>query len=438
MPLHFTDALVANLQCPAGQKDKLFFDQTQKGLAVRVTLSGARIFLIQWTDAATKQKRREVLGAFGAITTAQARKAAKAKLGHVALGLDPRAERLAKQEGAKRAKAALLEAKAEAAFTLDTLISDWEKLALAQRRPRYRAEACRALRLAFEKDLAKPASAMLKPRVLQVIDAYDKAGKHATARLVRAYGRACFGWAVKRGRLVANPFQGLPTGAAVVARDRLLTDAEIGAIWRAACDMAEPAGPFIRLALLTLARREEVAAMRWSEISPDLAVWTIPAQRMKRGQAHVVTLTDAAREALGAVTRIEGQDLVFAAESRTPMTGAPMAGQDAKKPISGFSKIKARLDKRSGVSGWVLHDFRRAGASTLARLGFSPIVADKLLAHQPAALSSVARIYQQHDFNAEKKTALEAWAVHVLRCASPERDDDTVTNLADHRAQRGG
>jgi len=108
MPLYFTDALVANLQCPAGQKDKLFFDQTQKGLAVRVTLSGARIFLVQWTDTATRQKRREVLGAFGAITSAQARKAAKAKLGHVALGLDPRTERLAKQEGAKRAKAALL------------------------------------------------------------------------------------------------------------------------------------------------------------------------------------------------------------------------------------------------------------------------------------------------------------------------------------------
>ena len=147
MPLHFTDELVADLQCLAGQKDRLFFDDDLKGLAVRVTLSGARIFLIQWTDAATKQKRREVLGAFGAITTAQARKAAKAKLGHIALGLDPRAERLAKQEAAKREKAALLEAKAEAAFTLDTLISDWEKLALAQRRPRYRAEACRALRL---------------------------------------------------------------------------------------------------------------------------------------------------------------------------------------------------------------------------------------------------------------------------------------------------
>jgi integrase len=357
--------------------------------------------------------------------------------GRVAQGIDLAYEKRTEREAEKQKRAAAAAVQANAAYTLDSLIDEWHALALVRSRPSYRNEACRSLRLAFRQDLDKPASALLKARVLQVIDDYDKAGKHATARLVRAYGRACFTWAFKRGSIAANPFDGLPSGIAAVARDRLLTNAEIGAIWRAACDMAEPAGPFIRLALLTLARREEVAGLRWSEISPDLNQWTIPAYRMKRGQAHVVTLTDAAREALGAVTRIDGQDLVFAAESRTPMTGAPKPGQDAKKPISGFSKIKARLDKRSGVSGWVLHDFRRAGASTLARLGFSPIVADKLLAHQPSALSSVARVYQQHDFNAEKAAALEAWAAHVLRCASGALEAGNVADLAKHRAKRG-
>lgn len=444
MPIHLTEGVVADLHCPAGQKDKLFFDQAQKGLGVRVTQSGGKVFIVQWTDAATGQKRREVLGAHGAITTAQAREAAKAKLGKIAMGLDPRAERLARaeadrklKEAKKQAREAAKAAMQEARFTLERLVTDWAAIGLAKRRPRYKAEAVRALRYAFPKDWTRPASALTKARIVAIQDTLTKEEKHASASRLAAYGRACFGWAVKRGRLAANPFQGLPTGAGAVARDRLLTDAEIGAIWRAACDMAEPAGPFIRLALLTLARREEVAGLRWSEISADLSVWTIPAQRMKRGQAHVVTLTDAAREALGAVTRIDGQDLVFAAESRKPMAGAVMAGQSEKKPISGFSKIKARLDKRSGVSGWVLHDFRRAGASSLARLGFSPIVADKLLAHQPSALSSVARVYQQHDFNAEKKAALEAWAAHVLRCASGALEAANVADLSKHRAKRG-
>jgi integrase len=187
--------------------------------------------------------------------------------------------------------------------------------------------------------------------------------------------------------------------------------------------MPEPSGPFVRLALLTLARRDEVAGMRWSEISPDLSVWTVPAHRMKRGQAHVVALTDAAREALGAITRREGVDLVFTTNDRTP--------------ISGFSKIKSKLDKLSGVTDWTLHDFRRAGVSHLARMGFSPIVADKLLAHLPKALSSVARTYQRHDFAAERQAALQAWSAFVLRQAKPdETDAGNVENLADHRSKR--
>ena len=431
MPLRFTEELVADLRCPAGQRDKLFFDDKQKGLGIRVTQAGGKVFVAQWTDPATGQKRREVLGASGAITLDQARKAAAAHLGDVAKGLDPRAERLAKaellrkaKEAAKQAREAAKAAKLEAAFTLERLVTDWAAIGLAKRRPRYKAEAVRALRYGFPKDWTRPASALTKARIVKIQDALTKDGKHASASRLAAYGRAAYAWAEKRGTLPTNPFEGLPTGAAAVVRDRLLTDAEIGSIWNAACTMPEPAGPFARLALLTLARREEVAGMRWSEILPDLSVWTIPAQRMKRGQAHVVTLTDAAREALNAVTRINGRDLIFSTTGRSP--------------ISGFSKIKSKLDKLSGVTGWVLHDFRRAGPSTLARLGFSSILADKLLAHQPSALSSVARTYQQHDFSAEKQAALEAWAAHVLRCAKPEKEGDKVTSLAEHRAARAG
>ena len=61
MPLRFTEELVADLRCPAGQRDKLFFDDKQKGLGIRVTQTGGKVFIVQWTDPATGQKRREVL-----------------------------------------------------------------------------------------------------------------------------------------------------------------------------------------------------------------------------------------------------------------------------------------------------------------------------------------------------------------------------------------
>jgi integrase len=415
--MKMTEAAIAALECPPDRRDMMMFDTEQKGLGVRVTKQGGRVFILQWIDGATRDKRREVLGDFGKITLKQARQAAQVRLGDVAKGIDPRAVRKAEQAAAKAAKA-------EAAFTLASLLDDWGKLHLAQRRERYRVEAIRSLSIAFDKELKRPASALSRAKVLQVVDAYDKAGKHATARLVRAYGRACFAWAVKRGKLASNPFQGLPAGVKSKPRERLLADDEIGAIWNAACAMAEPYGPFIRLLMLTLMRREEVAAMKWSEISPDLTAWACPGSRMKKGAAHIVALSDAAREALGAVTRIEGQDLVFSTTAETP--------------ISGFSKVKARLDKASKVTGWVLHDFRRAGVSHLARLGHSAVLADALLAHKGQALSDVARVYQVHDFKDERKAALQAWAAHVLRCAKPEPEDDKVTNLAEHRAKLAG
>jgi len=346
--------------------------------------------------------------------------------GHVETNLAPCLERPGTLKAAKQERPAKLPARQGVALTLEKLISDWDKLALeeANRRPRYRAEAVRALKSAFTHDWTRPASTLTKARVQEVQDALIRAGKQTSAGRVVAYGRSAYGWAVKRGSVPSNPFQGLPAASASVARDRLLTDAEIGAIWRAACAMPEPAGPFVRLALLTLARREEVAAMRWTEISSDLSVWTVPAHRMQHGQNHTVVLTDAAREVLGAVTRMKGQDLVFSTTGRTP--------------ISGFSKFKAKLDKLSKVTGWTLNDFRRAGVSHLAQMGFSPNVAEKLLALKGQALSDVARAYQNKDLSDEGKAALQSWASHVLHCVKPKLEDDKATSHAEQHVKPTG
>jgi integrase len=200
--------------------------------------------------------------------------------------------------------------------------------------------------------------------------------------------------------VAANPFTGLPIPTGSTARDRVLSNDELRRVWTAAYSMPEPWGPLLRLLMLTLVRREEAAGMKWSELSSDLLTWTIPATRMKRGQAHVVALPEAAQDALRAVTRVGGQDLVFSTTGRTP--------------VSGFSKAKAALDQLSGVTDWRLHDLRRTGVSALAAMGFDSIVADKLLGHQPGKLSAVARVYQRHDFAAERKAALAAWAAHVV------------------------
>jgi integrase len=403
-----TDRFLASFKPAPGKKDRLAFDTECRGLGVRATAAGTRTFIVQWTDQATTQKRREPLGVWGGITVDQAREAARARLGDVAKGIDPRAVRLAAREAAEAARA-------EAQLTLGALVDEWAKLHLASRRPRYRTEAVRAIKLAFADHLKRPAARLSRADAVNVLDQLVHADTPAIAGRTLAYARACYGWAEKRGKVPSNPFAALPIPAGVEARERVLSGEELGSVWNAATTMAEPWGPLFRVLLLTLARREEVAGMRWSELSPDLSTWTIPAPRMKRGQVHVVALPEAARDALRAVTRIKGQDLVFSTTGRTH--------------VSGFTKAKAALDKLANVTGWRLHDFRRSGVSALAAMGFDSIVADKLLAHQASKLSSVARVYQRHDFAAERKAALEAWAAHVLRCAAPEANSGTVVAL---------
>lgn len=403
----FTDRFLASFKPAQGKKDRLAFDTECRGLGVRATAAGTRTLIVQWTDPATAQKRREPLGVWGSITIDQAREAARARLGDVAKGIDPRAVRQAKREQAEAERA-------EKQLTLDALVDDWAKLHLAGRRPRYKAEAVRAIKYAFDGHLKRPAVRLTRAEVVNVLDKVQ-AETPAIAGRTLAYGRACFGWAQKRGKVPSNPFTGVPINSGIEARERVLSSEEVGRVWNVAAGMDEPWGPFFRLLVLTLARREEVAGMRWSELSADLAIWTIPGARMKRGQAHVVVLPSAAQDALRTVTRIKGQDLVFSTTGKTH--------------VSGFTKAKAALDKAAKVTDWRLHDIRRTGVSALAAMGIDSIVADKLLAHQPGKLSGVARVYQRHDFAPERKAALEAWAAHVLRCAAGTEEASNVVAL---------
>jgi integrase len=217
-----------------------------------------------------------------------------------------------------------------------------------------------------------------------------------------------FAWAVKRELVSVNPFHNLPISSATTERDRALNDEELVEIYAAAQKLPYPFGPFYLLALFTLQRREEVAGMRWSELSRDLSLWTIPAERMKNHKPHDVHLSEPARSVLRSIPRAENQDYVFTTTGKTA--------------ISGFSRARRALDAeiaraRDGapLAPWRLHDFRRTGVTRLAAMGFDSIVADKLLAHKPARLKGVAAIYQRHEFTDERRRALEAWAAHLTR-----------------------
>jgi integrase len=399
--MKFTQARIDNLACPAGKRDMLIFDDEQRGLGVRVTNGGSKSYLAQYT--AHGQKRRVPLGSCKALSLAKAREAARVIAGDVAKGKDPAHER----------RAAAIETRRKAAhdsLTLEKLIDDWRALHLVNRRARYAQYAERSLRRAFAAHLQLPAAELDRALIVRAIDQLTRAGTVAMAAQTQILGKALYGWAVRRGMLERDPFANLPR-ASLTARERVLTDEELAAIWRATADGGTHDN-IVRLLFLTGQRRGEVAGMVWGELSDDLATWTLPPTRTKNGRAHIVPLSQPAREILQSLPRVN--DLVFPG-----LHGA----------FNGFTSGKRRLDQESGVGDWRLHDLRRTLATGLQRLGVRLEVTESVLNHVGGSRSGIVGVYQRHAWADEKRAALEAWAAHVMAIVEGRAPADNVVAM---------
>jgi integrase len=183
------------------------------------------------------------------------------------------------------------------------------------------------------------------------------------------------------------------------SRDRVLTDEEWARVWRA-CDDG-PYGHAFKLLASTGLRREQVGRLRWSEIEGDTIHFE--GLRTKNGDPQLVPLSKAAQEVLRKVPRI-GDEFVFTF--------------DGDKPINSWSRAKDALDKASGVSNWRTHDLRRTLATGMQRLGIIEPVVEAVLGHTTGRKRGIARVYQKHDYAAEKHEAVERWGEHVSALVS--------------------
>jgi integrase len=235
-----------------------------------------------------------------------------------------------------------------------------------------------------------------------------------------AYGRAAYAWAVKRGAVAVNPFAALPIGNSVAKRERVLSDQELAEIWRASGEVAAPYGSIVRLLILTGQRRGEVAGMAWNEISENLTAWTMPCERTKNGAAHAVPLSEAAANLIKASLPKDAKEAKRALSDLRAANALILPGVKGTA-FAGWSKAKRALDKAIGkaraepvaIEPWSIHDLRRTVATGLQRLGVRLEVTESVLNHISGSRGGIAGVYQRHDWAAEKRAALDAWAAHV-------------------------
>ena len=196
--------------------------------------------------------------------------------------------------------------------------------------------------------------------------------------------RRLFNWAIGTDEygLELNPCDRLNTKDMIgerYARDRVLSDDELRALWRATDRLPYPNGPFYRLLTLTGLRLGEACGARWSEFDLERREWTIPAARMKKvkggAKPFVVPLTDAMIDVLNSLPRFTSGECLF----------SHSYGKQPLRP-SLFSDIKERLDRimleelrqlaiergndpeRVALPDFVNHDIRRSVRTHLSAL----------------------------------------------------------------------
>jgi integrase len=232
--------------------------------------------------------------------------------------------------------------------------------------------------------------------VRQLVERVAEAGAPIVANRVAALLSKVFAFALDRDLVPASPAVRIPRPGQERARDRVLTEDELRALWQS-FEALEPAmSAFYKLRLLTAQRGEEVAAMRWRDVDLDAGWWTVPAASSKNKLAHRVPLNGPALVILTALLAMAKRK---EEEEEFVLVGARGKRQQAEAAAT--FKVK---DFRG-------HDLRRTAASLMASAGVPRLTISKILNHVERG---VTKVYDRHSYDPEKKAALNWWATSLL------------------------
>jgi integrase len=364
--------------------DHIVFDDDIPGFGLRLREGGSRTWIYQYRFGS--KQRRMVLGSAKSVPLNVARRSAGELEAKIRLGKDPAMERDAARHDADNTLGALAEKYLEARK------SEW--------RPGSEVETRRHL-IKHAKPLHRsPITSVSQRDVAVLLSSIAKNSGDVTSNRVRSSLNSLFAWAIREGiRLPEGNVVAYTGTRQEKSRERVLSDAELKAIWAACFD--DHHGAIIKLLMLTGQRANEIAALRWDELHVDQII--LPGERTKNGRAHVVPLSDPARAILARIIRSDRKH-VFGRDD-TGYQGLTKA----------HPKLVQRIAETYGeLPHWTPHDLRRTVATRMAELGVQPHIIEAVLNHVSGHKSGVAGIYNRATYDKEKREALNLWAEHLL------------------------
>jgi len=247
----------------------------------------------------------------------------------------------------------------------------------------------------------RPIGEIRRSEIIRLLDRIEEQNGPAAADSALALIRRIMNWHATRSDDFRSPIvRGMArTQTKERARTRILSDDELGAVWKAA-EADGVFGALVRFLLLTAARRAEAQFMTRREIAKG--EWTLPARRNKVKVEMIRPLSEAAQAILSELPRIADGEFVFSL--------------DGVRAIGGTQQRKQRFDAQCGVSGWVVHDLRRTARSLMSRAGVNSDHAERCLGH---VIGGIRGVYDRHRYHDEMLRAYEALAAQIERIVNP-------------------
>lgn len=405
-----TDAGIKALPVPAeGQID--YFDTLLPAFGLRISYGGARTWFVTTRVMGKPALIRAKLGRYPAMGLSEARDKARSILEIAASGIDPR-----KIREAERDKARLLSEQ-----TFNAMTADFMSLHVNRAKGALRKNTAGAYQRTFDRAAkewgSRPVAEISKADVQKFLTAMESKGHLVGADQAFAYLRKFFNWLVEKELVERSPVEKLKRSGSSVARERVLSQAELLLLRTSFVKLGYPFGPLFDVLLLTGQRRNEIAGLQWTELKEwdsKRPLIDLPGERVKNGLSHLVP-------ALPSVKAII---------DKCPRNGKYVFSTTGETPVSGFSKAKTAVDKSvleamrkttstpeavKPLPHWTLHDLRRSMVTQMnERLGIQPHIVEATINHASgAAKAGVAGVYNRALYLDERREALQKWAKWV-------------------------
>lgn len=407
-------------------KDKEYRLPDGEGLFLRVRPSGAKSWLFCFRLGGDRTWLQMTLGSLQDVSLKEARGQLKALRGLVAAGLDPRHAR------------AVVKAENQRAITMQALFDVWiEFVKLSgevsiiwakRHEDRWRLHLKKILGNVLARDVTRS-------HLAAALDAMARKGIREETRKALTTLNLMLDYGLTRQYIDQNPARMLkPKDFAVTAnkpRDSALTLVELRHLWHAldntngeynkandCSKMSIVTTSAIKILILTGARRGEVAAMRWDELDLGEGVWSLPQERTKNRQAHIIYLSVLAIEILKQLRPITGHSCFVFDTGRYANDGHihqdTLTGVIARLrgTVTGSKKKVSDTAPLADMKPFSIHDLRRSAATAWGEyLKTEPHVIERMLNHQP--LNKLVAIYQRAVYAEEQRAAWSAWGTMI-------------------------